>query len=177
LEMRGEPVNFTTVGQTVVDATTNTVRNVSNGIGGFFNGIFRVVGAFFAGLFGLCAGIGAMIFIIFAIVVVVALITIAVGGSVSLAQAMDIPLGTPYVTGFGILLAMLAAALPLLAVMWGAAVMLFHAPSASKGLIITSLIFEILFIAGAVILLNLGNSWPHELACLSAPGIVGMMWS
>lgn len=177
LEMRGEPVNFTTVGQTVVDATTNTVRNVSNGIGGFFNGVFRVVGAFFAGLFGLCAGIGAVVFIILAIIVMVAIITIAVGGSVSLAQAMDIPMCTPYVSGFGIFLAMLAAAVPLLAVMWGAAVMLFHAPSASRGLIITAIVFEILFIAGAVILLNLGNMWPHELACLTAPGIVGMTWS
>lgn len=172
LEMQGEPVNFSTLGQTVVDTTADAVRGVSTGFRGMINNVFRIVGAFFGGLIGLCAGIGALIFIIIAIVVSVGIIIFAAGGSAGLIRAMDVPLTTPYITGFGIILAMLAAALPLIALTWGACVLLFKAPGASKGMMITGLVFEIIFIAGAAILINLGNAWPMELACLSAPAAI-----
>jgi len=169
LEMQGEPINFSTLGQTVVDTTTDAVRGISKGVRGTINNIFRIVGAFFGGLIGLCAAIGALMFIIIAIVVLVGIIIFACGGSAGLIQAMDVPLTTPYITGFGIFLAMLAVALPLIALTWGACVLLFKAPGASKGMMITGIVFEVIFIAGAAILINLSNAWPMELACLSTP--------
>ncbi|MDE6390144.1 MAG: hypothetical protein K2L26_01835, partial [Duncaniella sp.] len=62
--------------------------------------------------------------------------------------------------------------LPLIALSRGSCFLRFKSPGASKGMMINGLWFEIIFIACAAILINLGNAWPMELACLSAPGAI-----
>lgn len=170
LEMQGQPVNIKSVGQTVVDTASGVVNGAAQGAGNFINSFFQIVGIFLVGFFGFIGAMAAATTIIIALCIIAGMVCLSIGAGSGLLAAFDISMAAPYLEGWGMTLVMLAVALPMLALTWAGCSAIFKAPSIPKGVVITGIIFEVLFIVAAAVLLNIGEGFDtSDLVLMSVP--------
>ena len=148
LEQRGEPVTVSNVGQTVID------QPVAGGSDS--NGFFKVLGAIIMGAIGLFAGVTAFTLIVVALCILAGMASLSLAGSDTLLQNFDIYVaGAPFLEGWGAFMAMLAVAIPMIALVWAACCVLFKTPAASKTVVIIGVVAEVLIIIAATVMMNL----------------------
>lgn len=162
LEMTGSPVTVGSVGQTILgtadpNGTAATGRTTATNV-------FAILGKVVMAFLGLIAGCVGLGFLVVFIVGLCAIIAFTGWGSVALLDNFDI-LGSvhPMLEAWAVLTVSLAVLLPCAAVIWGACCALFNARGASRTLIITSIVLEVIFIAASVILINLAEFDPDSL--------------
>ena len=176
LEMQGRPVNIKSVGQTVVDTTSGVVSEASRGVGDFINSFFQIVGVFLMGFLGFIGAMAAATTIIIALCIIAGMVCLSIGAGFSLLDAFDISSAAPYLEGWGMTLVMLAVALPMLALTWAGCTVVFKAPAIPKNLIVTGIVFEVLFIVAAAVLMNLGKGVEAaEFAFVTLPAAVSAL--
>ena len=128
------------------------------------------MGIFLVGFFGLIGAMAAATTIIIALCIIAGMVCLSIGAGSGLLAAFDISMAAPYLEGWGMTLVMLAVALPMLALTWAGCSAIFKAPSIPKGVVITGIIFEVLFIVAAAVLLNIGEGFDtSDLVLMSVP--------
>lgn len=162
LEMQGQPVTLDNVGQTVINNSVPPVAPVPNnnpgGFSSFLNTLLSVIAKCILAVFGFFAGCTAFCVAIVAIVLIAKLCLFHFNGNVEILEAFDINPDIPVLDGWGTVCVLMAVFIPALALCRAAVSVLFNIKGISTPVIITGLIFEVLFIAAAAVLLNIDSS-------------------
>lgn len=165
LEMQGQPVTIDKVGQTVINNSVPPVAPVPsenpNTFSSFLNTLFSIFAKIILAFFGLFSGLVALGMIIAAVAVLSAMIAT----SFELATFVE-PFDIDCYTGWGMICAFMAVAIPGIAIFWAACSVIFRIKGASKTLIIIGLVLEILFVSGALIIANVAPV-PEDMAIAS----------
>ena len=166
LEASGQPITMNNLGQTVIN--NNAPFNTSGSGSDFIGKVLAIFGKLVIGFFGLMAGIGIIVTLWFFICAVAGIISSLMWGSTYWFDVFDFGgSGSPIVFGIFMALTMLACIIPAIAIFWGACTIFFKAKGASRSLIITSIIIEVLLIIGALVTFTYYASTLHTCALLS----------
>ncbi len=163
LEMQGQPVTLDNVGQTVINNAnppTAPIPNESNSsFSNFLNTFFSVAAKGILGFIGFFSGICAVVMAIFSLVIIAGICTYYFAGNYGLLDAMDLfDTASPYLESWGIVCVLLAVFIPAFALSWAGCAVLFKVRGASAPMVLTAIIFEIIFIIAAAVLLNLNDA-------------------
>lgn len=154
LEMKGEPVNACTIGQTMVEAEIPTLQGDNKN---FFGTFASVVGKIIIGFVGLIAaviGLGGLVVFIALITGIIGLLVYAPAAEVT-TLFENIHFTT--LGGWAIAMWSLVATFLCGALLWGVCSSLFKIKSASKSVKITFLIIFAMILIAAVVLSTLAN--------------------
>lgn len=159
LEMTGTPVNLSSIGKTILgtyDATTN--QHDSNFVQTFFSILGKIV-LIFIGLVAAGVAIG---FMALCIACLCGAIIYSGWGSIELLDRIDMfPAAThPIIGSIGVILMCIAIVIPCIALIWGACCLVFKTRGASKNVIITATVLELLLIISAIVALSVANIEP-----------------
>lgn len=162
LEMQGQPVTVDTVGQTVINNSVPPVAPIPSENPGefssFLNTLLSVIAKCILGVLGFFAGCTAFTVAVIAIVLIAKLSIFHLNGDMGILEAFDINPDIPYLDGWGTVCVMMAVFIPALALCRAAVSVIFNVKGISTQVIITGVVFEIIFIALASILLNMDSS-------------------
>lgn len=177
LEMTGRPVTPGNIGQTVLG--TMDPDSPYNGAGTVTSqSIFSILGKIILAMCGIVAGAVGLGFVGVLIAAVCSLIIFSGWGSLELMDNLldgFFPAADhPVIGSIGVILLAVAVAIPCIAIVWGACCALFNARGASKTLIITTVVLEVVLIVATVVTLTLANIEPdyHAMAVSSCPAAV-----
>lgn len=139
LEMMGEPVNITTIGQTLVDGIKKVeipqgVANLPSQAGGWINSFFRTLGRIAMAVIGGCAAVMVFILAIFLLVIIAGVCLKVFGNSWTLLESIELTRGN---TVFDILLvitAIIAFMIPMIGLFYGGLMALFNAKAPARAL-------------------------------------------
>ena len=146
LEMKGEPVNLDTIGQTLVNGVKT---HVTSGATVFFRSLGRIVVALIGGL----AAIGVFGFAVLLLLVLVSLVLALCGVTSSLLTAFSMGGDDVSVGGMFFLLSVaIAALIPLVGLTYGGCMALFNSPAPSRTTVITLIVIEVIAITAAIVL-------------------------
>lgn len=159
LEMQGQPVTLDNVGQTVINNSVPPAapvpdENPSTFIS-FLNTLFSVVAKCILAIIGFFAGLSVISMAIVSLCIVAGIIIYYVAGNAEVLDLFDIYLSAPYINGWGTVCLLMACIIPAIAIWWAACSVIFKVKGASTPVIITGIVFEVIFIIAAVILLNI----------------------
>lgn len=159
LEMTGTPVNLSSLGKTILGTYDNTVNPHSDN---FFQTFFSILGKIVLILIGLFAGGVALGFIALCIACLCGIIIYSGWGSIELLDSIDMfPAAThPVLGSIGVILVCIAVVIPCVALIWGTCCMVFKARGASKNVIITAAVLELILIIAGVVTLSIANIEP-----------------
>lgn len=162
LEMQGQPVTLGNIGQTVINnATTPEVPvpgDNPSSFSSFINTFFSIAAKFILAFFGLVSSLMAfaMIAMICAIIAGICLWTMA--GFHELLDGLNlIETSSPITEAWGYVCVFFAVLIPSLVITRYCCVPLFRAKTPSTASIITAIIFEMLFVIGAIILITISE--------------------
>ena len=160
LEMRGEPVTVDKVGQTVIDNTVPPAAPVPAGgsVSNVINNIFLVLGRVIIVVLGFFGGLVGIVTALMGLVVLVALCIYYFASSDALLSGLGVSESSPYLEGWGVVLAMFAVVLPAFCLCRAGLATLFSAPRMSVTSIVTVIVLEVMLIIGACVLLSLGHT-------------------
>ncbi len=162
LEMTGTPVTINNVGQTILGTSE---ANAANGSQDLIQTIFSSIGKIILavlGFVGIGAGIGGLIILLIAISGIIAYTG---WNSIEILDTLDIydAYEHPTLGATGAICMGLAMLIPGIGLAWAACTAIFKAHGASKPIIISAVVIEILLIVAATVLLSLANvSTTHE---------------
>lgn len=163
LEASGQPVTMNNLGQTVIN---NTAPESATDI---FGKILSIFGKLVIGFFGLMAGFGIIITLWFLICCVSGLISSLLWDSTVWFNVFDYDGdGNPIVFGTFMVLTLLACIIPAIGIFWGACTIFFKAKGASRPLIITAIVVEVILIVAALVTFTYYTSTIHTGALVSS---------
>ena len=159
LEMTGTPVNLSSLGKTILGTYDNTVNPHSDN---FFQAFFSILGKIVLILIGLFAGGVALGFLALCIASLCGVIIYCGWGSIELLDSIDMfpAAAHPVLGSIGVMLVCVAVVIPCVALIWGACCMVFKARGASKNVIITAAVLELILIIAGVVTLSIANIEP-----------------
>ena len=151
LEMTGTPVTVGNVGQSILGTATEAERGDTRIS---LNGILSLIGKVamgFIGILGCCVGLGMIVVLITAIS---GLILYIGWGDVAILGEAFHPIINPIIAGSGLILLSFTFLIPCIAMIWGACTALFKAKGASRTVIISAIIVEVLLIIATTVVCN-----------------------
>ncbi len=159
LEMQGQPVTLDNVGQTVINNSVPPAapvpdENPSTFIS-FLNTFFSVVAKCILAIIGFFAGLSVIAMAILSLCIVAGIILYYIAGDFEMLDKFDICLSAPYINSWGIVCLLMACIIPAIAIWWTASSIIFKVKGASTPVIITGIVFEVIFIIAAAVLLNM----------------------
>ena len=168
LEMQGQPVTLDNVGQTVINNSVPPEAPVppsnAGGFSGFLNTVISIIAKCILTVLGFFSGCVAFSVAILAIVLITKLCMFHFNGNIEILDAFDINPDLPYLDGWGTVFVLMAVFVPALALCRAAVSVLFNIKGISTPVIITGIIFEVIFIAAAAILLNMDGYQCEDVA-------------
>ncbi len=151
LEMTGTPVTVGNVGQSILGTATEIERNTTEIS---FNSVLSFIGKVvmaFVGIIGISIGMGMIVLLITAI----SGLTLYLGwGDVSVLDEIFHPMINPAIAGISLISLSLTFIIPSVAMIWGACTALFKTRGASRTVIISAVVVEVLLIIATVVLAN-----------------------
>ncbi len=162
LEMQGQPVTLDNIGQTVINNSTPPAAPVpgddSSSFTAFINTFFSIAAKFILGFFLVVFAIGALALIGVILASIVGIILLSFFEIPNVIEGLDFTdTAMPVVETWGYVCIFFSVLLPTLAVVRYAAVPLFRIKTPSAAAVITTIIFEALFIIGAIVLLAIAS--------------------
>lgn len=146
LEASGQPVTMNNLGQTVIN---NTAPESATDV---FGKVLSIFGKLVIGFFGIIAGFGIIVTLWFLICCVSGIISAIFWNSTFWFDIFDFSgHGDPIIFGTFWGLTLLACIIPAIGIFWGACTVFFKAKGASRGLIITAIVVEVILIIGALV--------------------------
>lgn len=163
LEMTGRPVTPGNIGSTILGDMDPAAPTAGQG-GEIFQNFFSILGKIilaFCGLVAACVGIG------FVGVLIAAICGLIVYSGWGTAYIFDNAFDNffpaaehPVIGGIGVALMAVAVAIPCIAIVWAACCTLFKARGASKSVIVTTALLEVVLIIASVVMLTVANVTP-----------------
>lgn len=165
LEASGQPVTMNNLGQTVI----NNANPGTEELAGTF---FAIIGKLIIGFFGILAGFGIIICLWFLICCVAGIISATAWDSTLWLEVIDWSgKGDPIVYASAWVMVLLACIIPAIAVFWGACTIFFKAKGASRALIITAIVVEVIIIIAALVTFSYYNSHAIATTAYLSPAI------
>lgn len=166
LEMTGTPVNLGSLGKTILGTYDNSAASQNNN---FFQTFFSILGKIILIIVGLMAGGIAIGFLTLCIASICGVIIYSGWGSIELLDQIDMfpAAAHPVLGSIGVILMCIAVIIPCIALIWGACCLVFKTRGASRNVIITASVLEMLLIVAAVVALSVANIEPtfgHHIA-------------
>jgi len=156
LNMQGAPVTVDNIGQSVLSSTPPPYQGVpaqQSGSSNFFATIVSVAAKCIMALIGMFSSMAALGLFVAFMAVLTGMIAYVATGSEVILQNLDFQMYDSVVLGCStVLCALMMLMIPCVALTWLACCMLFKAPSASKTVLITGIVLEVIFIAATVVL-------------------------
>lgn len=163
LEMQGQPVTLDNIGQTVINNSVPPAAPVpsdnSSSFASFINTFFSVAAKFILGFFAIVFSIACigLIGVVLATVVGITLFSIA-----DIPTVLDglgfLETNMPVVENWGNVCLFFSILIPCFLIVRYSAIPVFKAKAPSTSTIVTAVIFEVLFIIGAIVLLAIANN-------------------
>jgi len=167
LEMTGTPVTVGNVGQTILGSASPNGHSASNS---FMTNLLSIIGKIILIMFGLVTTGCAIGFLVLLIISICGLILYSGWNDLAILRNIDIISGiNPTLGGFGLVSLALAVLIPCIAIIWGACCALFKVKAASKNIIISSIVLEIVLITSTVLLFALASIHPFAY-CMAGIG-------
>ena len=159
LEMTGTPVNLGSLGKTILGTYDNTINPQGSN---FFQTFFSILGKIVLIFIGLVAAGVAIGFITLCIACLCGVIIYSGWGSIELLDQIDLfpAAAHPVLGSIGVILICIAVVIPCIALIWGACCMVFKTRGASRNVIITASVLEIILIIAGVVALSVANIEP-----------------
>ncbi len=154
LQMKGEPVNLDTVGQTIIADSPTTPPAVEDG--NFFNTFFAIVGKCILGLIGLVAGVVSFACLIGFLCVLSGTLAMAFASSDVILQGLELS-GMAWSLLGSIMAGFMLAVILFGAIAWGCASVLFSLPKTSKSWVVSLVITSVMLAAIAIALVVVGT--------------------
>lgn len=162
LEMQGQPVNIDTVGQTVINNSVPPVAPVPGenpgGFSSFLNTLLSVMAKCVVAVLGFFAGCTALTLGFLIIVLLAQLGIFHFEGSIGLLDTFNINPEMPYMRAWALECVFMSIFIPSLVICRAAVGYLFNLKGISTPVLITALVFEVIFIAAATIFYNLDST-------------------
>ncbi|MCM1355736.1 MAG: PspC domain-containing protein [Staphylococcus sp.] len=163
LEMQGQPVTLDNIGQTVINNSVPPAAPVpsdnSSSFVSFINTFFSVAAKFILGFFAIVFSIACigLIGVVLATVVGITLFSIA-----DIPTVLDglgfLETNMPVVENWGNVCLFFSILIPCFLIVRYSAIPVFKAKAPSTATVVTAVIFEVLFIIGAIVLLAIANN-------------------
>lgn len=147
LEASGQPVTMNNLGQTVIN------NNIPNNDGvDFISKVLSILGKLVIGFFGMMAGISIIIALWFFICCISGIVSSLAWGSTYWFDLLDWEhVGNPNIFGLGCAFLILSCIIPAIGIFWGACCVFFKAKGASRTLMITAIVLEVIFIVATLV--------------------------
>lgn len=156
LEMQGMPVTPGSVGRTVLGTADPAAQTNQPGSG--VTTAFAVIGKVILGFLGLIGGCLGLGFVVIFFISLCALIMYVGWADVTLLAPLDIEnVLKPVPAIISLMCLSLAVLIPCIAAVWGACCALFKARGASRAIIISALVVEVLLIVATVVLMGVSD--------------------
>lgn len=156
LNMQGAPVTVDNIGQSVLSSTPPPYQGVpaqQSGSSNFFATVVSVAAKCIMALIGMFSSMAALALFVAFMAVLTGMIAYVATGSEVILQNLDFQMYDSVVLGCStVLCALMMTMIPCIALTWLACCVLFKAPSASKTVVITGIVLEVIFIAATVVL-------------------------
>lgn len=157
LNMQGAPVTVDNIGQSVLSSTPPPYQGVpqpqQSGASSFFTTIVSVGAKCIMAMVGLFSLMFSVAMFVAFVALLTGMIAYLATGSDVILQYFDFQMYDNVVLGCSTALcALMMIMIPCVALTWLACCMLFKAPSASKTVVITGIVLEVIFIAATVVL-------------------------
>lgn len=156
LNMQGAPVTVDNIGQSVLSSTPPPYQGVpaqQSGSSNFFATVVSVAAKCIMALIGMFSSMAALALFVAFMAVLTGMIAYVATGSEVILQNLNFQMYDSVVLGCStVLCALMMIMIPCIALTWLACCVLFKAPSASKTVMITGIVLEVIFIAATVVL-------------------------
>ncbi|MGN0219007.1 MAG: PspC domain-containing protein [Muribaculaceae bacterium] len=156
LNMQGAPVTVDNIGQSVLSSTPPPYQGVpaqQSGSSNFFATVVSVAAKCIMALIGMFSSMAALALFVAFMAVLTGMIAYVATGSEVILQNLNFQMYDSVVLGCStVLCALMMIMIPCIALTWLACCVLFKAPSASKTVVITGIVLEVIFIAATVVL-------------------------
>lgn len=157
LEMQGQPVTLDNVGQTVINNATPPAAPVPDdnpsSFSNFINTFFSIAAKFILGFFALIFGLTAIALIGVILAAIAGIVLFSFAGIPTILEGLDfLETNSPIIESWGNICIFFAVLIPSALIVRYSCIPLFKAKAPSKATIITAVIFEALFVIGAVTL-------------------------
>lgn len=156
LNMQGAPVTVDNIGQSVLSSTPPPYQGVpaqQSGSSNFFATVVSVAAKCIMALIGMFSSMAALALFVAFMAVLTGMIAYVATGSEVILQNLNFQMYDSVVLGCStVLCALMMIMIPCIALTWLACCVLFKAPSASKTVVITGIVLEVIFIATTVVL-------------------------
>ena len=156
LNMQGAPVTVDNIGQSVLSSTPPTYQGVpaqQSGSSNFFATVVSVAAKCIMALIGMFSSMAALALFVAFMAVLTGMIAYVATGSEVILQNLNFQMYDSVVLGCStVLCALMMIMIPCIALTWLACCVLFKAPSASKTVVITGIVLEVIFITATVVL-------------------------
>lgn len=176
LEMQGQPVTLDNIGQTVINNSVPPAAPIPNEnsstVSANINTFFSVAAKLIIGFFGVVFGLGALAIICVLLAAVAGITLFAIAGNPVIIEGLSwADSNAPILESWGYICVLIAVLIPCVAVARYACIPIFKAKAPSTSIVITTVIFEVIFIVAAVVLLAIaehsGNSYTDSWACIN----------
>lgn len=156
LNMQGAPVTVDNIGQSVLSSTPPPYQGVpaqQSGSSNFFATVVSVAAKCIMALIGMFSSMAALALFVAFMAVLTGMIAYVATGSEVILQNLNFQMYDSVVLGCSTFLcALMMIIIPCIALTWLACCVLFKAPSASRTVVITGIVLEVIFIAATVVL-------------------------
>ena len=156
INMQGAPVTVDNIGQSVLSSTPPPYQGVpaqQSGSSNFFATVVSVAAKCIMALIGMFSSMAALALFVAFMAVLTGMIAYVATGSEVILQNLNFQMYDSVVLGCStVLCALMMIMIPCIALTWLACCVLFKAPSASKTVVITGIVLEVIFIAATVVL-------------------------
>lgn len=162
LEMQGQPVTLDNIGQTVINNSVPPAAPVPNEnsstVSAGINTFFSVAAKLIIGFFGVVFGLSAIAIICVVLAAVAGITLFAIAGNPVIIEGLSwADSNAPVIESWGYICVLIAVFIPCVAVARYACIPIFKSKAPSTAIVITTVIFEIIFIVAAVILLAIAE--------------------
>jgi len=174
LEMTGTPVNISSLGQTILGSYDGSNTGVNTG---FLQTALSILGKIILIFAGICGGFTAIGFLVLLIMSLCGLILYIGWGSIDILDSIAlIPAAAhPVLGSIGVILLSIAVVIPCIAIIWGACCAVFKVRSASKTVIITTAVLELILIVATIVTLSIANIEPSSVRPIADAGSVSTL--
>lgn len=179
LEMQGQPVTLDNIGQTVINNSVPPAAPIPgenpSSFSNFINTFFSIAAKFILGFFAILFGLGCVALIGVILAAIVGITLYSFGNIPSVLDGLGfMDTNSPVIETWGYICILFAVLIPLFIIVRYSCIPLIKSKAPSTATIITAVIFEVLFIIGAVALLAIAENsgeayYNHSSAFLSLP--------
>lgn len=162
LEMQGQPVTLDNVGQTVINNSTPPAAPVPNenpsSFSNFINTFFSIAAKFILGFFAVVFGLAALSLIGVILATVTGIVLFSFAGIPTVLDGLGfIENNSPAIESWGMVCIFFSVLIPSLLILRYSCIPLLKLKAPSTATIITAVIFEAIFIIGAIALLAIAE--------------------